>query len=159
MSVTEVIMRYRTELEEIKSEDIRTFVSNALQKASHAFQSNEKQHAYIKRVIRLLNALMEQEGTTGAYRDMIIASVLLCDITKYDLPADLQYLHPLTVRTFLDDYKQDLHHQLFDALMTLIETHEGIELPVKGVRPQQGTPGYIVALAHQICKMDFIQFA
>jgi hypothetical protein len=156
-----VILNYQSVLDEIKGEDIKMFVMNCLNAASDNFKNDEKICEHVKKTCKLLNQMLAMENPNGekaiATKDLIMTSVILSDITINDLPKELKYLHPLTVRNFLDKFKGDMNSGLVEVLLMTIEGHEGVNSPSKLIAPKPGTIEYTVALAHQISRLECVE--
>jgi len=155
--VKEALMIFRPELEGIVQADIKAFTENMLAAAPAVFYQNKETVSHTKRVFKLVNELLNREGTGGPYRDMMLTAVLLSDISENSLPEDLRYIHPLAAAKTIRDLGKDMiNGQMLDALAQMIESHEGPSSPSKRMEPPMGTPGFVIALANQIVRFEFI---
>jgi hypothetical protein len=154
--LNQAVMAFRDELNKIESEDVKVFVVKALELASSAFSEDESVITHVKKVYRIVDSLLDKEGTRGMLRDMMLGAVLLCDLTVNDAPEPLQYLHPVTVDHLLQDIKNDIHKGMYDGFLSMIEGHEGNDSPSAQLDPKAGTPQYVIALANKIARFDFV---
>jgi hypothetical protein len=156
-----VILNYQSVLDEIKGEDIKMFVKNCLNAATDNFKKDEKICQHVRKTCKLLNEMLAMESPNGekatTTKDLIITSVILSDITINDLPKELKHLHPLTVKSFIEQFRGDMNSGLIEVLVQTIEGHEGANSPSKLLVPRPGTIEFTVALAHQISRLECVE--
>jgi hypothetical protein len=154
--IKEAVMLFRSELESIEIEDLKVFAQNALSLTSDSFYKDASTVAHTKKTFKIVKALLEQEGTKGALKDVMLVATLLQDICENDLPDNLKHLHPLCVKEFLKDIEDNVQKPVFDGIINIIEGHEAEKSPSTQLDARPGTPGFIIALANKIARMDFI---
>jgi hypothetical protein len=157
VNVKEAVMIFRPELDLIISTDINAFAENMLSTAPEAFYQDEKLVTHVKKVFKLVNEMLVREGTGGPYRDMMLTAVLFSDMTLNSMPDDLKHLHPITISSIIREHGKELHSQVIDALIQMIEGHEGSRSPSRQLEPKMGQPGFIIALANQIARYEFVE--
>ncbi|QHW35850.1 hypothetical protein GZH47_33710 (plasmid) [Paenibacillus rhizovicinus] len=159
IQVNEAHLIFRPELELIISADIKVLAENVIGNAQPSFYQDEQLVNYTKKVFKIVNMLLAKEGTGGPFRDMILCAILFQDIALNSLPEDMKYLHPITAATVVRQFGDGLNSQMVDALVQMIEGHEGPKSPSKSLEPKMGQPGFIVGLANQLVRFDFIEVA
>lgn len=150
------VILFRGELESLETEELSNFAHNALSLAKPAFYEDEDVITHTKKVFRVCKQLLKDAGTTGAFRDGMLIAVLLQDIAKSELSYDMDALHPVAVKPFIESIRGGLNKQIFDAIISMIEGHEAEHSPAAALEPKGGTPGYLIALANKIARMDFV---
>ncbi|WP_338554537.1 hypothetical protein [Paenibacillus sp. KS-LC4] len=155
--VNETLLTFRPELELIISPDITVFAENVIGNVPESFYQDGELVTYIKKVFKVVNMLLAKEGTGGPFRDMILCAILFQDISLNSLPDDMKYLHPIAAATAVRQFGDGINSQMVDALILMIEGHEGPKSPSKPLEPKMGQPGFIIALANQLVNFDFIE--
>jgi hypothetical protein len=110
-------------------------------------------------MIKVLEEMMQVSGTPGGFQDLMYAAILLADMTIHEFEESHKKFHPLTVKEKIEPFRKDLPptQNWFDAIVKLIEEHEGVDAPHEKLRPQVGTPGYIIALLNQLLRLKSVE--
>lgn len=142
---------FKEEIDKLTGVDIKTFAGNALLAAPASFKEDEELITYTRKVFRVTEELLNADSVQGNIRDVILTGVLLSDIGKNE-DEKLEEIHPLLVRPLLKDVRNDLVPQLFDGVMSIVESHEGANTPIKAIQPKPGSAEHIVAFANVIVR-------
>ena len=134
---------FEKEIDLINDCKLRQFVRIALERAYPTFYSNgaSRDHhhktkyglvRHIKECVYLAREKIRQYNYDNHYGDLLVAAMLLHDLTKYVYHEDenmnrTKYkIHPITVRSLLWDLADIIGHNDFDMIMRGIESHMGI---------------------------------
>lgn len=151
-----IFYSFANEIDNIRNEEFKSLVICAYEHADQSFQEAYGLHDEIKRMYVLTEQFVDSQRLTGSLKDLVLTSVLLCDITLSSLPVDLEYLHPVTVRPFLKTLDVEINKQMLEALLNLIESHEGSESPSNMLEPKPGTPAHVLALLQVVKRLPCV---
>lgn len=141
-----IFKTFAKEIDAIRTEEFKALIVCAYENASDAFHEADFLHDEIKEMYQFTAQFIDTQGLTGGLRDLVLTAVLLSDITLLNLPADLTYLHPITVKPYLYTLEVSINKQMLDAVISIIESHEGGNSPSSLLEPKPGTPGHILAI-------------
>lgn len=150
------VLLFRKELEVLETDELKNFAHNALSLAKPGFYENEYVITHTQKVFRICKQLLDDAGTMGSLKDGMLIAVLLMDIAKSELSHEMDSLHPVAVKPFLESVRGSLNKQIFDAIINMIEGHEAENSPAPSLEPKGGTPGYLIALANKIVRMGCV---
>lgn len=150
---------FKRELEQIENADLQVFFYNALAVAPESFHKDEELQKYTKTAFYILRGFLTQRNVTGAVRDALLGTTLLCDIMYNEFEDDMKPLHTVAVRTYLKnkDCDKDINIGLWENIMRAVESHNGDKgaSPILDAKP--GTAEYEVAQAFSVARMGYVK--
>ncbi|CDQ41772.1 hypothetical protein [Virgibacillus salexigens] len=147
---------FETEINKMESLDIKTFAENAMVAAPASFKEDEDLINYTRKVFVVAEELLENNKIDGNLKDIILTGVLLSDIA-YNEDEKYRSIHPFLVRPLLNDVKNDLVPNVYEAILKIVERHEGVNTPIAQLHPQAGSLEHLVAIANVIVRSKNIQ--
>lgn len=123
------------ELNLISDQQIKDFTVEAVNHIGpYIFPEKIAQHS--KLVTKFARIICDTLEVDDIVYDIITSASLLHDICKYDYEGEENPLHPFVVRRELLGLQKIVGREMFNNIMTCIESHEGYNSPIPQVIPR-----------------------
>lgn len=148
----------KKELEFIEDSTLQAFFYNALAVAPQSFHNDADLLEEVKRAYHILRGMLEKRNVSGAVRDALLGTALICEILSNEFKAPYHALHTVGVRAYLTEREvnKDIQAGLWENIMRAVESHEGPEgaSPILDAKP--GTAEYEIASAFSVARLPYI---
>lgn len=149
---------FEKELAKIEDASLNAFFYNAIANAPESFHNDTASMAEAKTAFHILAHNLDKKDVQGAARDALLGTVLICDLMVNEFDESMKALHTVAVRPYLiaKGINKDLHVPLWENIMRVVESHEGLEgaSPILEARP--GTAEFDVFQAFEVARIGFL---
>jgi hypothetical protein len=152
------IGNFKWELEVIQDDSLQAFFHNALAEAPQSFHDDSELQEHVKVAFHVLRGLLDQRNVSGAVRDALLGTVLLCDIMVNEFDEDMVAMHTVAVRKYLEKrgVHKDINQALWENILRAIESHEGDKGASPLLEAKPGTAEYEVFTAFSIARIGYM---
>ncbi|ACK98775.1 hypothetical protein CN498_21680 [Bacillus thuringiensis] len=149
---------FKKELEQIKDANLQTFFYNSLAIAPKSFHNDEGLMEYTKKAFYILYGFLNQRQIIGTVREALLGTTLLCDIMFNEFEDEMKKLHPVAVRTYLENHgmNKEIQQGLWENIMRAIEAHHGNKGASPSLDAKPGTAEYELAQAFIVAHMPYV---
>lgn len=150
---------FERELALVKDANLHGFFYNALAVAPQSFHDDEDLMLHTKTAFYILKGILEQRRVQGTVKDALLGTVLLCDMMFNEFEDEMKALHPVAVRTYLENrgVDRDIQQGLWENIIRAVEAHNGDKGASPLLEAKAGTAEHEVATAFAMASLGFIK--
>lgn len=150
---------FERELARITDANLQGFFFNALAVAPQSFHDDEELLLHVKKAFYFLGGMLDQRKVQGTVKEALLGTVLLCDMMFNEFEDEMKALHPVAVRTYLENrgVDRDIQQGLWENIMRAVEAHNGDKGASPLLEAKAGTAEQEVANAFAMANLDFIK--